>query len=60
MTKEGKGVKKKRKREVTREVDENGPFSTQKVQHVKCELKHNIKEVDFSKQKYTNNEKELN
>lgn len=65
MTKEGKGVKKKRKREVTREADENGPFSRiflkQKVQHFKCELKHNIKEVDFSKhKKYTNNEKELN
>lgn len=53
MTKEGKGVKK-REREVTREADENGPFSrkylTQKVQHVKCELKHKIK-VDFLKHK---------
>ena len=27
MTKEGKGVKKKRKREVTREAGENGPIS---------------------------------
>lgn len=31
------------------------------VQHGTCELKHKIKEVDFSKhKKYTNNEKELN
>jgi len=53
MTKKGKGVKKKR--EVTREAVENGPFSrkylTQKVQHGTCELKHKIKEVDFSKHK---------
>lgn len=56
MTTEGKGVKKERerKREVTREADENGPFSrkylTQKVQHGKCELKHKIK-LDFLKHK---------
>lgn len=57
---------KKREREVTREADENGPFSrkylTQKVQHGKCELKHKIK-LDFLKHKQkknTNNEKELN
>lgn len=45
-TKEGKGVKKKTKREVTREADKNGPFlkdqSTQRVEHVRSELKHKV------------------